>query len=75
MERSDIFLGINNERKYQDEKYPNQHHTTEEWIALIVKQLGQVETDSQNGDSLREYHNLLSAGALCVAAIEDLYRD
>lgn len=71
MDRLEIFKAIDDERRYQDQKWGREFddlNTPNDWVAYIAKYLGNAVTLPWNGDAFRKA--LTKVAALCVAALE-----
>ena len=69
-----VFSDINTERLKQLEKWGDQRHSTDRWVAIMLEELGEAAKASLEGqlDNWRE--ELVQIAAVAIAALEDFDR-
>ncbi len=71
--RERIYAAVDRERAFQDKKWGDVYthgHSLQDWLNIMMKELGEAAIELTQGDSLNARRELLQVVAVGVAALE-----
>lgn len=69
-EREELYAQIDQERTWQDHRYPKASKTRSEWVTLATKWNGKLADAADRGNHEEFQRRLLQLAAICVQAAE-----
>jgi len=70
----DVIGMVVDERKRQDDKWGEQNHNPERWLAILGEEVGEACKAVLEGDAEGYRKELVQVAAVAVAAVENLDR-
>ena len=65
---------VRDERYRQDEKWGEQNHTPDRWLAILGEEFGEACKGNLEGLQIKYVTELIEAAAVAVAAVESCWR-